>query len=196
MMLKGQLVILQPATPDDARPIYEWLVSSDLTSSMMGPPLFPEVPLPTWAQFCADYAPHFFDGLKPHIAQSFMIVAAGQSIGHINYDGLDATHRQTELDIWLRSFHHCNKGLGSDAIDVLVRYLNDKYSVQEFVLRPSRRNPRAIRSYERAGFVQVDMPMEEQTRIYGKGDYFDDVLLTRRGAGFQVTHTEERGTSS
>ncbi len=179
-MLKGLRVILRPATPSDTRPIFEWLVASDLTASMMGPPLFPEVPLPTWEEFCADYAPHFFDGSKPQVARSFIIEVDGIPVGHINYDGLDPREHRTELDIWLRSSQYCNKGYGSDAIAVLVNHLATDYDVREFVLRPSRRNPRAIRAYERAGFIRIAMPLEEQTRRYGKGDYSDDVLLIKR----------------
>ncbi len=178
-MINGKLVTLRPARPTDARPVYDWLVSSDLTSSMMGPPRFPEVALPTWEQFCADYGPHFFDGSRMEVACSFIIEVDGQAIGHINYDGLDLGRRRTELDIWMRSSRYCGKGYGSDAIEALVRFLMARYSVQEFILRPSRRNPRAIRAYERAGFVQVNVSIDEQTRTYGKGDNYDDVLMIR-----------------
>lgn len=178
-MIIGQKVILRPAIPSDARLIYEWLVASDLTPSMMGPPLFPEIPLPTREQFSADYAPHFFDGSMPQIARSYIIEVKGIPVGHINYDSLDSVAHRAELDIWLRSSRYCGKGYGSDAINTLVTHLHSEFDVQEFILRPSRRNPGAIRAYERAGFREVNMPFDEQTRRYGKGDYNDDVLLVR-----------------
>jgi RimJ/RimL family protein N-acetyltransferase len=171
-MLHGKLIALRPAELDNRRFIYEWLVFSDLTSSMMGPPIFPEVPLPTWEQFSSDYQPHFFDGSRSESGRSYTIEVNDQMVGQINYDGLDAIKRCAELDIWLRSSTYCGKGYGSDAINTLVQFLQIQYRVKKFVLRPSRRNPRAIRSYERAGFVEVNMPKEEQTRIYGAGDYY------------------------
>ena len=181
-MLQGKHVILRTAEQGDARQIYEWLVSSDLTPSMMGPPLFPEVPIPSWGQFCDDYRPHFFNGTRPNSGRSYIIENDGVAVGHINYDRLDQIRSCAELDIWLRSSKYCSKGFGSDAIITLVGYLKSQYNVKEFILRPSRRNPRAIRAYERAGFLKVNMSKKEQTRQYGEGDYSDDVLMIRREA--------------
>ena len=180
-MIKGKRTILRSAEPSDARSIYEWLVASDLTSSMMGPPLFPEVALPSWEQFCSDYGPHFFDGTKSDVGRCYIVEVEGVAVGQINYDGLDSTRRCAELDIWMRSSQYCGKGFGSEAIDSLVAFLQSEYQVREFVLRPSQRNPRAIRAYERAGFTQLRISRDEQTRIYGKGDYSDDVLMIRIG---------------
>ena len=181
-MLKGKYILLRPAEQRDARSIFKWLVFSDLTASMIGPPLFPEATLPTWEQFYSDYQPHFFDGTDEEKGRSFIIELDGRSIGHINYDRLDLTRRQAELDIWMRSSKYCGHGYGSDAINVLVSFLQSKYNVEQFILRPSLRNPRAIRAYERAGFVKVCMSYEEQARLYGKGDYLDDVLMIKSGA--------------
>jgi RimJ/RimL family protein N-acetyltransferase len=179
--MQGKHIILRPAEPSDSRSIYEWLVASDLTQSMMGPPLFPEVELPSWEQFCSDYRHHFFDGSRSDSGRCYIIEVDNVAIGQLNYDGLDSTRRCAELDIWLRSSQYCSKGYGSDAINTLVAFLQSKYHVKEFVLRPSQRNPRAIRAYERASFTQVCMSKEEQTRIYGEGDYSDDVLMIRSG---------------
>ena len=46
-MIHGTRITLRPATKNDRRDIYMWLVASDVTASMMGPPTFPEVPIPT-----------------------------------------------------------------------------------------------------------------------------------------------------
>lgn len=149
---------------------------------MMGPPLFPEVPIPTWDQFCVEYPPHFFDGSRSDSGRCYIIELDGEPIGHINYDGLDPKGRYAELDIWMRSSDSCGKGFGSEAIELLVSFLRQQYHVRQFVLRPSRRNERAIRSYKRAGFVQIDMSPADQMRAYGRGDYSDDVLMIREGA--------------
>jgi RimJ/RimL family protein N-acetyltransferase len=180
-MLQGKTVILRPAKSSDSRSIYEWLAHSDLTSSMLGPPLFPEVPAPTWEQFCAEYPPHFFDGSRSDVGRSFIIEVNGFPVGHINYDGLDSVRRCAELDIWLRSSECCGKGYGSDAIDTLVIFLQEKYQVKKFILRPSQRNTRAIKSYKRAGFKIIDISQDEQLRIHGPGDYTDNVFMMRKG---------------
>ena len=180
MMTRGALVTLRPAREDDRRAIYEWLAESDLTSSMLGPPHFPDAPVPSWEQFCEDYGPHFFDGTRPEVGRSFLIEVAGETVGHINYDGLDFARSLAELDIWLRSSEVCGRGYGSDALVALSRDLHETFGVTEFILRPSQRNARAIRAYSKAGFVRLPLTNEQQARIYGPGDYSDTVVMHKR----------------
>ena len=90
-MIKGQKVILRPATPGDRRQIFEWLTQSDLTSKMIGPPDFADNSIPTWDYFIKDYNPHFFDDINPDRGRSFIIEVNGEHTGHINYNEIDRT---------------------------------------------------------------------------------------------------------
>ena len=147
---------------------------------MMGPPTYPDVPLPTWEEFCRDYAPHFFDGSRSDRACSFIIEVDGESVGHINYDGLDTDRSIAELDIWMRSRTCCGHGYGTDAMVVLVRHLRERFAVETFIVRPSRRNQRAVRAYNKAGFRSSPLSPADQERVYGRGDYFDTTTLERK----------------
>ncbi len=181
-MLRGKTVTLRPAEPRDMRPVYEWLAQSDLTSSMLGPPLFPDVPAPSWEQFRLEYPMHFFDGSRAESGRSYIIEVHQEAAGHINYDGMDDSGRYAELDIWMRSQRYCGHGYGTDAIRTLVSFLESEYHVGQFILRPSQRNPRAIGAYEAAGFRRQDMSSDEQSLRYGPGEYFDSVLLLKISA--------------
>lgn len=178
-MIRGTLVTLRPAQECDRRAIYQWLAESDLTSLMMGPPHFPDAPVPTWAQFCKDYGPHFFDGTRQEVGQSFIIEVDGPAVGHVNYDGLGSGRGVAELDIWLRAGEVCGKGYGSDALVALTHHLHETFGVIEFIMRPSRRNSRAIQAYARAGFSVLPLTNEQQATIYGSGDYVDTVVMRR-----------------
>jgi diamine N-acetyltransferase len=149
---------------------------------MMGPPLFPETPIPTWEQFCNDYVMCFFDGTQEEVGRCYVIEAEGEAVGHISYSQMDTHENFAELDIWMRAAKYCGRGYGSDALRALVQHLHDRYHVTEFILRPSRRNPRAIRAYARAGFVPLSLTNEEQTALYGPGDYEDTVVLCKKMA--------------
>ena len=108
IMIRGTRITLRPATKNDRRDIYLWLTASDVTASMMGSPTFPEVPIPTWDEFCGDYAPHFFEESRSHCGCSFIIEVDDEAVGHINYDGLDSDRAIAELDIWMRSqIYYC-----------------------------------------------------------------------------------------
>ena len=53
--------------------IYQWLAHSDLTSSMLGPPDFPDNDIPQWDEFINDYKMYFFDGTDPKAGRCFLI---------------------------------------------------------------------------------------------------------------------------
>ena len=179
-MIRGTKITLRPATQNDRRDVYMWLVASDVTASMMGPPTFPDVSIPTWDEFLSDYAPHFFDGSRPHRGCSFIIEVDGKAVGHINYDGLDTERSIAELDIWMRSQDCCGHGYGTDAMVALMRHLHADFAVETFIVRPSRRNQRAIRAYEKAGFRPSQLSLADQTSLYGEGDYSDTRTLERK----------------
>lgn len=179
MLIEGDRVRLRPAREADRRDVYRWLAESDVTASMMGPPVFPETAPPTWDEFCADYGPHFFDGSAPCREASYIIQVEGEAVGHVNYEIVGDPPRFAELDVWMRSERDTGHGWGSDALRALVRHLSSECGVSVFVIRPSARNPRAIRAYEKAGFTVVPMSAREQAETYGPGDYDDTVVLVR-----------------
>jgi diamine N-acetyltransferase len=179
-MIHGTLITLRPAVERDRRPVFEWMAASDLTSSMMGPPFFPDAPVPTWEQFRADYLPYYFDGSRPESGRSWVIEFRGEPVGHLSYSGMDRARGVAELDIWFRDESCCGHGWGPDAIDALVRHLHATFGITEFLMRPSRRNPRAIRAYAKAGFEAVVLTEDEARSLDGPDDYADTVVMRKR----------------
>lgn len=59
----------------------------------------------------------------------------------------------------------------------LMYHLHADFAVETFIVRPSRRNQRAIRAYEKAGFRPSRLAIAEQTSTYGDGDYADTITL-------------------
>ncbi len=147
---------------------------------MMGLPDYPDLPIPTWKEFCADYLPHYFDDSEPFAGRCFIIVAEGQDVGVVCHNAIDEQRKLTELDIWLRSEADCGKGYGPSALRLLCAHLREVYRVEEFIVRPSKRNRRAIAAYQRAGFELLRLTPAEQRMAYGDGDYADSVVLSKR----------------
>jgi RimJ/RimL family protein N-acetyltransferase len=180
MILRGSLVTLRPAEERDVRNVYRWLAQSDATPSMMGPPNYPDAPIPSWEQFCADDGPAFFDGSRQQVGRCFIIEVGGEAVGHVGYDGMDQDRGLAELDIWLRSEADCGRGYGRDALATLTQHLHETYGVTEFIMRPSARNQRALRAYARAGFAMLPMTLAQQVSLYGPADYHDAVVMHKR----------------
>jgi diamine N-acetyltransferase len=178
-MIRGSLVTLRPAEDRDRRAVHEWMAQSDVTPSMMGPPVYGEAPIPTWEEFCADYVPLYFDGSRPEVGRSYVIELAGQPVGHVSYSDVDISQGIVEMDIWLGSEATCGRGLGTDALVALSNHLRDTLGLKEFIIRPSRRNQRAVRAYAKAGFVLLPLTTQEQAAIYGPGDHHDTVAMRK-----------------
>ena len=180
-MVQRQLnVLLRPAIESDRRQVYDWLARSDVTPSVMGPPHYPDCPIPYWEEFCADYLPHYFDDSDPFSGRCFIIVADGQDVGVVSYNAIEEEGRLTELDIWLAAEAYCGKGYGTAALEALCADLHEKYGDQEFLVRPSGRNRRAIAAYKKVGFEMLRLTPAEQRKRFGEGDYEDSVALLKQ----------------
>jgi RimJ/RimL family protein N-acetyltransferase len=77
-------------------------------------------------------------------------------IGDIGLDVLDsefAPHGDTYVGISIGNRNFWGKGYGTDAMRVLLRYAFTEINLHRVTLNVFEYNPRAIRSYEKAGFV-------------------------------------------
>lgn len=190
-MIEGINVTIQPSKIEDKRKVYEWLCLSETAKSHMGPPDFEDHPIPDWEQFCEDFEDYYFNDSAPQKGQLWIIKRGDEEIGAICYSSFHLKGKGAELDIWMAAEKSCGKGLGSEAIRTFCGYLKDVLGLERFIIRPSKRNERAVRAYEKAGFTRVaeeekqkvvqEYLLEEYWDVYGQGDYGtgDDVVLIR-----------------
>ncbi len=179
--IQGTRVTLQPATPKDEPRILDWLFRSDVTPSLLGPPRFPERLVPRPEDSSQNFDPHYFDGTAPYLGRCFLILVGGEPVGQVTYNDIMEWdgRKRVELDIWMRSEDCCGKGYGTDALDAICQYLHDQFGVEEFMMQPSARNPRAIRAYEKVGFQRLEVPIESARELWGPNDYWDSVYMVR-----------------
>ncbi|HTN48190.1 MAG TPA: GNAT family N-acetyltransferase [Burkholderiaceae bacterium] len=179
--ITGAKVTLRRARDTDRARIYEWLIGSDLTVNLMGPPMFPDRPIPSPEQFAQAYPAHFYDGTRPYAGRMYIIGVAGDELGCISHGPIDVLNDVVELDIWLAERRVAGHGYGSEALVTLCDWLQVNFGVNRFLARPSRRNVKALRAMRRAGFRETDLPAPE---VVAKlelpaGQYGDEMLLFR-----------------
>lgn len=179
--IQGVRVVLQPASPEDEPQILAWLLRSDVTPSLLGHPLFPERPVLPPEDASERFDPHYLDGTAPELGRCFLILVDGESVGQITYNDIMEWdgRKRVELDIWMRSEACCGKGYGTDALDALCRDMHERFGVEEFMVQPSARNPRAIHAYEKVGFRRLDLSLEVARELWGPNDYCDSVYMVR-----------------
>ncbi len=173
------MISIRHANIKEKRKTYEWLSLSDTAQLHMGYPDYPEAPIPNWNEYNKDFEDFYFEE-SGREAGSVMIISKGiEEIGCLCYACFHLTDNTAELDIWLKSQLYCGKGYGPVALSQLVKYLSESHRIKRFIIRPSEKNKRAIRSYEKVGFTYrsnkervIREYLREEYRLkYGNGDY-------------------------
>lgn len=193
-MITGERIRLVPATLADRQRIYDWCYHSETTKSHFGPPNYPDMPLPSYEEFYASddggYTDYYFTGAKPGDGRGFLIVSGDETIGFVSYSAFHLKPGIAEIDIWMGAEASCGSGLGTEALIALGDYLNRELGLRALIIAPSIRNTRAIRAYEKAGFIKTDQPMcaflaDGYAAVFGQGDYgaAETAILVKRFDG-------------
>ncbi|MGB4596133.1 MAG: GNAT family protein [Anaerolineaceae bacterium] len=129
----------------------------------------------------------FEDMLKrPAIEQVLVIEAAIESetadvnqawlpIGTISLFRIDTIARSAELGIAIGEKAYWNQGFGSEAIRILLNEGFYKYNLHRIELQVYARNHRAIKAYEKVGFVHEGTKREA---TYRDGEYMDMLMMS------------------
>ena len=177
-MIQGQLVTLVPAALEDRQRVYEWCFHSETTKSHAGPPDYPHAPIASPEEFFGEYGyqDYYFTGERPADGRGFLIMRGGGAVGFVSYACFHLQEGFAELDIWMNAEAHCGKGYGMDALAALCGWLGDALGIRAAIMRPSVKNARANRAYQKAGFHPSDKTPQvflraEYMEALGDGDY-------------------------
>jgi RimJ/RimL family protein N-acetyltransferase len=177
----GHKVVLRRAQPQDIGRAHRWLAASDLTSASMGAPWFPERPIPTLEQFLIRFPQHYFDGTRPFEGRALVLSSAANDVGILAWRRVDLMRDLVEIDIWLAGTEFCKQGIATEALELACTWLQTNYGANRFLLRPSRRNVRALRCARRAAFRETDFDAADVMGRLGldASPYRDPALLFR-----------------
>jgi len=107
------------------------------------------------------------------------------SIGYIQFYEVDEDERQTYgygdpseiiygMDQFIGETTYWNKGIGTQLVRAMVTYLIEEKGADRIVMDPQMWNERAIRCYEKCGFVKVKLLPENELH---EGEYRDCWLI-------------------
>ena len=95
-------------------------------------------------------------------------------VGSVYIRDIDRNHNKAEYGIFIGEEDARGKGIGSQAATLMLRYCFKELKLHRLFLRVFADNKQAIRSYEKAGFVQ-EAYLKDDVRI--QGAYRDIVLM-------------------
>ena len=87
---------------------------------------------------------------------------------------LDIDYRHAGIDIFM-SARFQGRGLGTDAVRTLARYLLEVRGHHRLTIDPAADNARAIRTYEKVGFKPVGVMRQYERGV--AGTYHDGLLM-------------------
>ena len=156
-MLRGEHVVLRPATHDDVE------VLAAIRST-------PEV----WSRWLGDPVPDTAEAVDDPDLHYYVIEEGGRVVGGIQwYEEDDPQYRHAGIDLFLDPSVH-GRGLGTDAVRTLARHIVDDHGHHRIVIDPAADNAAAIRCYEKVGFRPVGVMRRYEQ---GADGTFHDGLL-------------------
>ena len=164
-VIYGERVRLRAAERDDVKKFHEWINDPDVT---FGLSLYLPMSMrdeETWFENVAKRAPDE----RPLAID----VRAGDSwrlIGNSGLFDLDHLAHSAEVGIMIGDKLVWNQGLGTEVMGLLLRHGFETLNLNRVFLRVYADNPRAIRAYEKAGFVREGILREA---VFKRGKFMD-----------------------
>jgi RimJ/RimL family protein N-acetyltransferase len=145
-MLAGKIVRLRAIEPADYPLLRDWLNDSDVM-------LYWGRPGNTVS--LADVAQREGQEAARGNSKKFIVeTLEGKAIGQIDYYDLDWQARSAWVSILIADPQFWGGGFGTDAMRTLLHYLFEQMGLHRVALTAHESNERAIRSYEKNGFLK------------------------------------------
>ena len=167
VVLRGPRVTLRRMTHDDAAALIRWGNNADFAWSQWG-----RNP-GRWKDEAA--AREWIDRFAEPSGMIFAIEYEGRAIGQANYRDWQPKGKSAEVGIGIGEPALWSKGLGREALGLLVKHLVDDLGAHRVSLHVLAYNDRAINSYRAAGF-RVE-GIERDAVMTDRGFFADDVAM-------------------
>lgn len=115
-----------------------------------------------WLQWLTDH---------PH---AWVIEINGAFAGEIRLDNVNLQDRRATMALGINNPALLGKGFGTEAITILLRHAFGELGLHRIGIRVLAYNKRAIRAYEKCGFV---VEGRERETAYVNGKWHDDIMM-------------------
>jgi diamine N-acetyltransferase len=169
-MIQGKRIRLRAVERDDLSRFQRWLNDEDVTAGLM-------VYLPL---SLVDEDNWFESMLKTPAEEHSLVIEvfredAWAPVGSCGFHAIDHRLRSGEVAIFIGDKSCWDQGYGAETMRLLIRHGFDTLNLNRIYLRVYETNTRAIRSYERAGFIHEGRMRQA---MYQHGRYIDVLLMS------------------
>lgn len=169
-MIYGDRIRLRAVNRDDLPLFVEWLNDPEVIRGLM-------LILP----FSLDDEEDWYAGMRKRPQEERPLVIeistehGWEAIGNCGLFNIDWRVRQAEFGIVIGVKQAWNKGYGSESLRLIVQHGFNTLNLNRIALRVFANNPRAIRSYEKAGFVHEGCMRQCH---FQDGEYIDVFMMS------------------
>lgn len=96
-------------------------------------------------------------------------------IGNSGFMNIDWRNRSAELGIFIGDTSYWNQGYGTEVLGLLLKHGFSTLNLHRIFLRVFEDNPRAIRAYEKAGFINEGRQRQAE---YHDGIFHDVIMMS------------------
>jgi RimJ/RimL family protein N-acetyltransferase len=170
-VLTGKLVRLSAFDPEEMSKAFQrWNRNSEyvrLLDSSARPMFSPKATQKWMEKELAEMSPasHYF---------SIRTLADDKLIGEIGLDVINWMSRDAFVGLGIGEPEYWSKGYGSDVMNVLLRFAFTEVNLKRVTLTVFEYNPRAIRSYEKAGFRHEG---RKRQSLHREGKRWDELYM-------------------
>jgi len=180
-MIYGDRIRLRAITRADLPLFVDWFNDPEVTRGLMH-----------YLPFSIEDEEDWFEGMRkrPREEHPFVIEICledgWEAIGNCGLFSIDWRIRQAEFGIVIGAKQHWNKGYGTEALRLIAQHGFTTLNLNRIFLRVYENNPRAIRSYEKAGLSREGRLRQGH---YDGGQYVDVLLMSILRTEWQVNNS-------
>lgn len=175
-MIKGSLVQLRPVIAEDMERLFQWRNDQEAATWAAGSSLV------TYSYVSLDSLRAMYEenvrSLRPADKLNGNVFSVytldGQHIGNCDYRDVNPITRTATIGIAIMEKAYWSKGYGTDALRLLLDFVFSKLNLNRVQLDTWSGNTRAIRAYEKNGFVIEGRLRQNE---YVDGQYYDTIMM-------------------
>lgn len=178
-MIYGDRIRLRALKREDLPLYVQWLNDPEVKQGIM-----------VYLPFSLEDEEDWFDGMrkKPLEERPLVIEIPAEEgwepIGNCGLISINWRIREAEFGIVIGAKQHWNKGYGTEALQVMIHHGFNTLNLNRIALRVFENNPRAVRAYEKAGFVQEGRLRQGH---YQNGEYIDVFIMSILRTEWQIS---------
>lgn len=186
-MIKGNVVELRPVAAEDMERMYLWRNDEEAATLAAGTSMavYSNVSLDTLrALYEESVRTSRLDDKWNRFAFSIYTLE-GVHIGNCDYRNVNLVTRTATIGIAILAKEYWSKGYGTDTLKTLLRFLFLRLNLNRVQLDTWSGNTRAIRAYEKCGFVVEGRLRQNE---YVNGQYYDTIMMGILREAFALNH--------